>query len=131
MILNRNLFFLILISIPFISFSQEEKSSLPPTILVNFEFGFNMPGGDYADRFGNNLAAGGGLEYVTSKNNFIYGLHATYYFGDEVKEDVLSEIRNADGFLIGTNRINASVFLRQRALYIGGSFGKIFFFKPI
>ena len=126
MILNRHLLFLILIVIPLISFSQKEKSSLPPAILVNFEFGFNKPGGDYAERFGNNLAAGGGVEYITSKNNFIYGLHGTFYFGDEVKEDVLSEIRNNDGFLIGTNKINAEVFLRQRAFYIGGSFGKIF-----
>lgn len=126
MILKRNLFSLVLIFIPLLSFCQKENSSNSPALLVNFEFGYNQPGGDYTDRFGSNLAAGGGVEYITQKHNFIYGLHTTYYFGDEVKEDVLSEIRNADGFLIGNNKINANVFLRQRAFYIGGSFGKIF-----
>ena len=126
MILNRNLLLQVLILIPLFGFSQTENSNLSPVILANFEFGYNMPGGDYANRFGNNLAAGGGVEYLTKKNNFLYGLHGTYYFGNEVKEDVLSNIRNNDGFLIGTNKINASVYLRQRAFYIGGSFGKIF-----
>jgi len=105
---------------------QEGTQTLAPSILVNFEFGYNAPEGDYKDRFGSNLSIGGGVEYITSKKNFIYGLHGTYYFGDETKEDVLSEIRNEAGFLIGNNKIHANIFLRQRAFYIGGSFGKIF-----
>lgn len=122
---NKYLLLLIITFIPLIVFCQDEKPNLPPAILVNFEFGFNMPGGDYSNRFGNNLRIGGGVEYLT-KNNFAYGVNGSYYFGDNVKEDVLSEIRNEDGFLIGNNKIHANIFLRQRAFYIGGSFGKIF-----
>ena len=123
---NRNILFLICLLIPLVTFSQENKAGLPPAILVNFEFGFNTPGGDLSNRFGNNLDAGGGVEYITKKGNLIFGLQSTFYFGNVVKEDVLSEIRNSDGFLIGNNKINANVVLRQRGLYIGGSIGKIF-----
>ena len=41
------------------------------------------------------------------------------------KEDPLSNIRNEDGFLIGNNKIHASIFLRQRAIFVGGNIGKL------
>ncbi len=126
---NKNILFLISLFCPLILFSQDNKVELQQEVLVNFEFGFNIPGGDLSDRFGNNLAAGGGLEYLTKKRNLIFGLNSTFYFGNEVKEDVLSEIRNEDGFLIGNNKIHANVVLRQRGLFIGGSIGKIFSFN--
>jgi hypothetical protein len=116
---------------PLLTFCQENKAGLPPAVLVNFEVGFNFPGGDYSNRFGNNLAAGGGVEYITKGNKLIFGVQGTFYFGDVIKEDVLSEIRNEDGFLIGTNKIHANVSLRQRAFYIGGSVGKIFSLNQI
>ena len=122
---NKFVQFLILTFLPLICFAQEENTGLASAVLVNFEFGFNMPGGDYGKRFGNNLGLGGGVEYMTKKN-FVYGLNGTFYFGDKVKEDVLSNIVNDEGFLIGNNKIHANLFLRQRAFYIGGSAGKLF-----
>ncbi len=123
---NKNILFLLCFLCPLIIHSQENSSELSPAILANFEFGYYVPGGDLSDRFGNCLGAGGGVEYITKKRSFIFGLQSTFYFGDEVKEDVLSEIRNDDGFLIGNNKIHANIDLRYRGLYIGGSIGKIF-----
>lgn len=126
----RKLLFLLLITLPFSLLSQEQEQEPSPAILVNFEFGYNVSSGDYSKRFGNNLGVGGGVDYITKKN-LIFGINSTYYFSNNVKEDVLSEIRNDDGFLIGNNKIHANVALRQRALYIGGSIGKIFSFNKI
>ena len=105
------------------SFGQEDNGQ-SPLILVNIEFGYNLPAGDYSNRFGGNLGIGGGVQYMTKKN-LIYGIQGTYHFGNEVKEDPLSNIRNEDGFLIGNNKIHASIFLRQRALFVGGNIGKL------
>ena len=127
----KNILFLISLFCPLILFSQDNKTELPQELLVNFEIGFNKPGGDLSDRFSNNLAAGGGVEYLTKKGNLLFGLNSTFYFGNVVKEDVLSDIRNEDGFLIGNNKINADIALRQRGLYIGGTFGKIFSLNEI
>ena len=66
---NKNLLFVLSFLVPLISFSQDKSIHLPAEILVNFEFGFNFPGGDYSTRFGNNLAAGGGVEYITKDGN--------------------------------------------------------------
>lgn len=129
MVFYKKMLFLICFCLPLFAFSQVEETPLPKAILVNFEFGFNMPGGDYSNRFGNNLGAGGGVEYMTENGNLVFGLQSTFYFGDEVKEDVLSNIRNGDGFLIGNNKIYADIALRQRALFVGGSIGKIFPFS--
>ncbi len=109
--------------LPLLSASQSE---LPAALLVNFEFGYNIAGGDYSDRFGSNLGAGGGVEFLTKKSNLAFGLQGSFYFGDKVKQDVLSNIRDDGGFLIGNNKIYADLQLRQRAFYIGGSIGKIF-----
>ncbi len=92
--------------------------------MLNFEYGFQMPGGDLKDRFGNYNGVGGGFELLL-KNNISISLEGTLHFGRRVKEDVLQELRNSDSLFISNTRLLADVQLRQRALYVGASVGKL------
>lgn len=94
-------------------------------ILLHFDVGLHLPGGDLADRFGLNGAFGGGAEFLTDQN-FFFGLSAQGFFGTTVNEDPLAILRTPDGYIIGNDRAYASVVLRQRGLYAGGTIGKIF-----
>ena len=49
-----------------------------------------------------------------------------FMFGNTVKQDVLSNLRTPQGFIIGNDRAPAQVFLRERGYFIGPYVGKIF-----
>ena len=53
-------------------------------------------------------------------------------FGNTVKEDVLSNLRDSDGFILGSvgagEATYAEVLLRERGFYAGGHVGKLFSF---
>lgn len=98
-------------------------------VLLNVSYGAHFPGGDLSNRFGNNFSIGGGLDLLTEKQNWIFGLKGNNLFGNTVKEDVLASIRDSDGFILGSVGAGqgsyADVFLRERGFYIGGHFGKL------
>ena len=73
-----------------------------PVLLPEFSYGYGIPQGDLAKRFGSHLALGVGLTYQPAKNNFNFGTRFSYFFGSEVKEDVLIPFRTSfEGLLIG------------------------------
>ena len=94
-------------------------------ISLHFSLGAHLPAGDIAHRFGMNGAFGGGVEFMTD-NSFFIGAEAQAIYGGNVKEDPLAILRTPDGYIIGNDRAIASVALRERGLYIGGSVGKLF-----
>lgn len=94
-------------------------------LLLTFSYGFQSPGGDLIDRFGNNSALGLGVEWITEESNWIFGLQGQFLFGNNVNEDVLAPLRTDEGFLIGNDRRPADLQLRQRGWYVGGEVGKI------
>lgn len=95
-------------------------------ILLNFSLSGQLPGGDLADRFGPNMTLGSGVEFWTAERNFIFGLEGYYLFGTEVKEDVLVNLKDSNGFIIGNDKALADIQLRQRGLYLGALVGKLF-----
>jgi len=95
-------------------------------LLVNVTYGVHSPRGDLSDRFGENFAIALQPEFITGENNFIFGLDGQYIFGTEVKEDVLFNLRTAEGFIIGNDRNPADIQLRERGFYIGANVGKLF-----
>lgn len=105
--------------------AQEDDLKSPKYILVNLSFSFQTPMGDNADRYGWNNSAGVGLDYLSSKN-FIIGANTDYLFGTRVKEDVLANIRNSDGQIIGNNRAISNIKLTQRGWNSNIYFGKLF-----
>lgn len=103
-------------------FAQAPKSAK----LLDFSYGFQAPLGDMQDRFGGSNVLGGGLETISNKSRQFWGLDANYFFGNNVKEDVLTQLRSADGNIIGINGEAGDVSLKERGYFIGIHGGKIF-----
>lgn len=108
--------------------ASAEASNKGKAILAHLMFGFHMPGGDLRLRFGPAFSAGLGTELIT-QNNFILGVEGHFFYGNEVKEDPLAILRTPEGDIIGSDRLLASVVLRQRGLYVGGNIGKLVTFS--
>jgi hypothetical protein len=101
-----------------------QRSNEGKLMLLNLVFGGHTPGADLADRFGRNLSLGGGFDFVTAKS-YILGVQSTFFFGDEVKQDVLAPLRNDDGFIFGDNGAPSEISLKERGLSIDAHIGKI------
>lgn len=108
--------------------TKAEDSNKGKVILAHFLFGYHLPGGDLRLRFGSAFSAGLGTELIT-KNNLILGLEGHFFYGNEVKEDPLSILRTPEGHIIGSDRLLASVALRQRGMYVGALAGKLLTFS--
>lgn len=104
---------------------QSDKGNTNTLLGVNFSFGFHLPAGDLADRYGTNTNVNLGTDLITEKN-MIFGFDLGFMFGSKVKEDIFSNIRSGDEQLIGNTRLLADVQLRMRGFYVGGHFGKLF-----
>jgi hypothetical protein len=93
---------------------------------ISATFGTQMPSGDLAARFGNNLCVGIGIEYATIPSGWVFNIESNYIFGNTVKENVLKLIQTTDGNIISDLNTYADVSLRERGLYTGVTIGKIF-----
>jgi hypothetical protein len=93
---------------------------------ISTTFGRQIPAGDLTARFGNNLAVGIGIEYTVIPSGWVFNLESSYLFGNTVKEDVLTLLRTTDGNIINDINAYADVSLKERGLYTGVTFGKIF-----
>ena len=94
-------------------------------LLFSLSYAGHKPGGDLANRFGNNFSFGTGAGLITNKGNWLVGLDFAYLFGGEVKEDVVASLRTPDGYIIGNDRGYANIELRERGFYAGGYIGKL------
>ena len=93
---------------------------------ISFEFGYQAPSSDMNDRFGNNFNLGSQFEVLQTKSLWHAGFKFYFLFGSTVKEDVLSNLRTTEGFIIGNDRAPALVSLRERGFFLGPYIGKIF-----
>ncbi len=127
MIMKKNLFLLLFILIGQFGMSQDDKTSFMNIGMTNFSFGYGIefPFGDLSDRFGRNLKFTVGAERLTG-SNYIFGLEFSYMFGDDVKEDVLTNLKLSNGQILGADNSYAEVFTRERGVFLGANFGKLF-----
>lgn len=105
--------------------AQQDFNNEEGVLLYSVTLGFHSSAGDLEKRFGRSLSVGSALEWI-SKNNLIYGLDGSIFFGNVVKEDVLANLRTPEGEIIGNTRSYADVVTRQRGFYAGAHFGKLF-----
>lgn len=96
---------------------------------LNATFGIHAPSQDMAQRFGSDLHFGGSLERISLSKGWIIGADFFYFFGKDVKEDVLKPLRTAEGNILGDIGTYADVVLRERGLYCGIHGGKLFKLK--
>lgn len=112
---------------PFLLSGQDpEAANVGNAWLLQVGYGFQVPGGDLGDRFGNSLSPSLGVDWMQAERNWFVGLDAAFFFGQTVKEDVLSPLRTTDGGIMGNDRQFADIQLRQRAYFAGLHMGKLF-----
>ncbi len=100
--------------------------NLDKAIIFYAGYGPFSAAGDLGDRFGNGFSIDGGLTYMPAKSPLEIGFRTQFGFGNQVKEDVLVNLRTTEGFLIGNQREPADIQLRQRQLFIGPTVGYTF-----
>ncbi len=106
-------------------YQQQAKNNEGNIMTANILFGGHLPLADLSDRFGNHLSAGLGLDYITQKD-WVMGVHGYFYFGTDVKEDVIASVKGSDGLIFGGIGDIATVELRQRGIQLEAHVGKIF-----
>ena len=94
--------------------------------LLEFKYGFHVPSADLGERFGTSSDIGVSLQSVQAESRLFFGIEGMYFFGNNVKEDVLAQLRAFDGTIIGINGSPGDVNLKERGFYLGFNAGKIF-----
>ena len=82
--------------------------------LVHGHAGLTLPSGDLAADYGAYGELGGGF-HILNKRRWIFGLEASYFFGNGVKRDPIPNLRNSDGTVTGSNGSDAVFKVFQRA----------------
>ena len=121
----KNVLLSLSLVIPVLVFGQLERNNEDAVLNFGIEYGYQTSGADLNDRFGSSFGLGMKLEYLL-KTNWSFSIESSFLFGRTVKEDPISVLRDKDSLLIGNNGAPASLLLRQRGFYVGGSVGKIF-----
>ncbi len=125
--LKIHLLFLLLFCLSTTYAQINDKTIKTTGVLLNIHYGVEIPTGILADRFGTGFSLGLTPVYMTSKQWF-FGVEGKFLFGAGVYEDVLSNLRTADGEIIGQNKSFAVTVLNQRGYFLGGTVGKLITF---
>lgn len=106
--------------------SQTKSDSIYSAFAFTGTYGYQIPGGDLAKRFGNNSNAGVGFWYK-SHQNFIFNVQWTYLFGEHLLETgILDSISTTDGYVIDKEGKTADIRQFQRGFTLSASAGKVF-----
>lgn len=116
--------FLLLFSTSFLKAQLDSAITVP---LIGINFGAQMPSGDLVQRFGPNLSIG--LSFLMkTKKNWVLGVDASYLFGRNVNEDVLSQLRNETGAVVDNEGFPADIRVTERGFIGQVVFGRVFKF---
>ena len=114
------------------NFIQAQKNINDSSITFSFvgiNYGYMIPGGDMAKRFGNNSAIG--LDFcVKLKSKWTISADGQFIFGNKIREkNILKDIADPNGRILSQNGGYADIRLYERGYYITVNFGRIFSFK--
>ncbi len=96
----------------------------PTGILVQIDYGAEIPTGLLSERFGTGFSMGLSPTYITKKQ-WLFGIESKYFFGGDVKEDVVSNLRTSNGYMITSDKNISEIAMNQRGFFLGGSVGKV------
>jgi len=124
----RNFFlFLLIFHISIVSAQKDiQDSSITVPMIYGF-YGYQIAGGDMAERFGNNSVVGPGFQ-VKLKSQWIFGLEFNYLWGNKVKnaDEILGNVLTSDGQVISTDGTYAIFDMFERGYSIMGHAGRLF-----
>ncbi|MFO0357063.1 MAG: hypothetical protein ACK50A_08920 [Sphingobacteriaceae bacterium] len=103
---------------------SQGNDSIIAAPLIGVHIGGNLPMADLAKRFGPNLNTGINIMYKTKKN-YLIGIDGNYMFGRNIKENVMKNLTNEDGFIIDNEGYPADIKLSERLLTVNLHVGKI------
>lgn len=89
-------------------------------------YSYQIPGGDMADRFGNNSTIGGGFRWKTA-SNWLFDGEFSFIFGSEVKNEdrIMSNLRTETGEIIDMSGNFGFVTTYERGFNISAKLGKV------
>lgn len=105
--------------------AQSVKDSCVRILMVGFHFSGQLPQYDLAERFGPNLSAGTSFIWKT-KHNVLFSVEGSYFFGRNVREDVVASMRNESGSITDNEGYPADLRLTERGWNIYGNIGYLF-----
>ncbi len=104
--------------------AQTPKDSTLSMHLVCFQMSGQLPGGDLVKRYGANIDVGVSYFYKTKKN-FLFGIDPHFFFGKNIKEDVLAPIKTPEGTVTNSEGNFSVLRLTERGWNITLSAGKV------
>jgi hypothetical protein len=106
--------------------SRNVRDSIITTGFFAASYGYFIPGGDLAERFGDNSTIGAFGGYKSKRNHFITG-EWNYIFGYQVKENgILDSIKTSGGFVIDQEGKMADLRIFERGFTAHVQFGHLF-----
>jgi hypothetical protein len=128
--MKKTLLFCIIIIISVFKLSAQVsiKDSSIYTPLIGVSYGYYLPDGDLAERFGNNSALQFNVDFKT-RYNWILGINGSYLFGKEIKVSLFDSIATSGGALISQDGQLADTRLYERGFTVSGTIGRLIAFK--
>ncbi len=110
----------------FVKAQVSVKDSSLNISMIYASYGYGMPGGDMAERFGFSHQIGVGFMHKM-QNGWSISFEGNFIFRDGVKNqaDLLSGILTSDGFLINESGVFANVMLSERGFTLWAKVGKV------
>lgn len=105
--------------------AQSVKDSTVRILMIGFHVSGQLPQYDLAKRFGPNLNAGASFIWKT-KHNVLFSVEGSYFFGRNVREDVVASMRNDKGSITDNEGYPADLRLTERGWNIFGNVGYVF-----
>ena len=103
---------------------NEFKDSCHHFLIVGIAVEGDIPSGDLSARFGGNFSVGVPVFYKTSKN-LIIGVEGNYFFSNNVRENSLDNMYNAQNTITDGNGNPASVRVNERGFTLYGVVGGV------
>ncbi len=125
--MHKLIFTAILLLLSNYGFAQKSiTDSIIKIPLIETSLSIQTPGGDLADRFGNNISINFGAHYKT-KRNYTFGFQIQNLSGDNIKDDddILGDISTKYGPIDGGGQL-AEVLLFERGMNTSLQVGKVF-----
>jgi hypothetical protein len=127
--MKKRLFFILFVLLSGLLKAQVSvKDSSIYTPYIGISYGYYMPSGDLANRFGNNSAVQLDVGFKL-RSNWTIGLNGSYFFGRGVKESLFDSISTSSGSVVGKDGTYSDIRLYERGFTIAGTVGHLFTFK--